>query len=64
MWPECRNNGQALAWDTAKTVWGEATSRDWPNISLDLIRGAAALSFENHLNKDSERLRILVSMTI
>jgi len=30
----------------------------------DLIRGITALSFEDDLTRDSERLRILVSMTI
>ena len=39
-------------------------SRPWPNISLGLIGGAAALSFERDYRKDSERLRILISMTI
>jgi hypothetical protein len=31
---------------------------------MGLIRGAAAISFENDYNRDSERLRILISMTI
>jgi hypothetical protein len=34
------------------------------SLSLGLIKGAAALSFEYDQNKDSERLRILISMTI
>jgi len=29
-----------------------------------LIRGAAALTFENNMSKDSERLRILIAMTV
>ena len=33
-------------------------------MSLGLIRGAAALSFEHDHGKDSERLCILISMTI
>ena len=31
---------------------------------MGLIRGVAALSFEDDYGKDSERLRILISMTI
>jgi len=64
MWLECENNGQALAWETARSIWQKTTSRTWPNISTGLIKGIAALSFEDDLSKDSERLRILVSMTI
>lgn len=33
-------------------------------MTIGLIRGAAALSFANDFNKDSERRRILISMTI
>jgi hypothetical protein len=64
LWLECRNNGQALAWNTARTAWNRTTSRDWPIISLGLIKGAAALTFENDQNGDSESLRTLISMTI
>src|SRR5258708_21774786 len=39
-------------------------TRVWPNISLGLIRDAATISFENDHRKDSERLCILISMTI
>src|SRR5258708_11180822 len=46
------------------TVWRKTTTRAWPNISLGLIRGAAAISFEDDHKKDSERLRTLISMTI
>jgi hypothetical protein len=42
MWLDCQNNGQTLAWNTAKRIWGKTTSRDWPNITTGLIRGAAA----------------------
>ena len=64
MWLECNNNGQAAALETAMTMWKKTTTRAWPNISLGLIRGVAAISFENDHSKDSERLRILISMTI
>ena len=64
IWLECENNGQSAAWEIARTIWEKTTPRPWPNISLGLIRGAAALSFENDYSKDSERLRILISMTI
>jgi len=37
---------------------------DWPTISLGLIRGSAAITFNGDYNSDSERLRILISMTI
>ena len=51
-------------WEIARTTWEKTTSRPWPNVSLGPIRGAAALSFEDDYRKDSERLRILISMTI
>jgi len=64
MWLECENNGQSLAWDTVMSTWNKTTTRNWPNISLGLIRGSAAISFEEDFNTDSERVRILISMTI
>ena len=63
-WLECRHNRQDAAWVTAKRMWERSTRRPWPNMSLRLIRGSAAISFENNHNKDSKRLRILISMTI
>ena len=63
MWLQCGENGQSLAWETAESVWNKYTEREWPNVSLGLIRGAAAIPFEDY-SKDSERLRILVSVTI
>ena len=64
LWLECTNNGQGQAWELAQTIWRKTTDRQWPNISLGLIRGVAALSFENDLSKDSKRLCILISMTV
>jgi len=64
LWIECENSGQAQAWSTTRELWHKSTTRDWPNINLGLIRGVAALTFENDMNKDSERLRILIAMTI
>jgi len=64
MWLECENNGQALAWETVRTIWQKTISRTWPNISTGLIKGIVALPFEYDLSKDSERPRILISMTI
>ena len=64
MWKECENNGQNLAWDTAKLIWQKTTTRTWPDVTMGLIRGATALTFEGDSNKDSERLRILISMTV
>jgi hypothetical protein len=64
IWLECENNGQAAAWEIARAMWERTTSKVWPNISLGLIRGTAALTFENDYRKDSERLRILISMTV
>ena len=60
MWTECENNGQNLAWDTAKLIWQKTTTRAWPNVMMDLIRGTTALTFEDDSSKDSERLRILI----
>ena len=64
MWQECENNRQDLAWDTAKLIWQKTTTRTWPNVTMGLIRGATALTFEDDSSKDSERLRILISMTV
>jgi len=64
MWMECENSGQSLAWETTRKIWRKTTNRTWPTISMGLIRGAAALSYEHDFSKDSERLRILISMTI
>jgi hypothetical protein len=57
-------NGQVLAWETAKNIWGKTTDRNWPDVSLGLIRGATSFTFEGDLNNDPERLRILMSMII
>ena len=38
--------------------------RNWPAISLGLIKGSAAITFHDDRNSDSERLRILISMTL
>ena len=64
IWLECRNNGQNMAWETARNIWEKSTKRPWPDILIGLIRGVPAITFENDHMKDSERLRILISMTI
>ena len=64
MWIDCENNGQSQAWETAKYIWRKATDRQWPAITTGMVRGANALSFKDDLTKDSERLRILISVTI
>ena len=53
-----------IAWEIAKKIWNKTTEREWPNMSLGLIKGTAALSFEDDHNRDSERLRTLISMTV
>lgn len=64
MWLECENNGQALAWEIARNTSRKTTERTQQNITTGLIRGSPALSFEHDYSKNSERLRILISMTI
>ena len=64
MWLDCEHNRQALAWEIARKVWYKSTDRRWPDISTGLIRGIPALSFEHDYTKDSERLRILIALTI
>ena len=56
LWMECENNGQTQAWEAAKNIWQRTTSRNWPDVSMGLIRGAAALTFDDDYSKDSERL--------
>ena len=63
LWLQCEYNGQQMAWDTAKRIWNKSTDRDWPNISMGLIKGAPAMAFEHDNNKDSQRLKILISLT-
>ena len=48
----------------SQIIWEKSTARPWPDISIGLIRGAAAIAFENNHTKGSEWLRILISMTI
>ena len=64
LWLECEHNGQEITWETARKIWRKTTTRNWPNTSLGLIRGIPAFGFENDPNKDSERLRILVTLTV
>ena len=64
MWLECKNNGQMLAWEIAKKTWHKTTDRNWPDLTVGLIRGSPALAFENDITKDSERLHILISSAI
>ena len=59
-----RGDGQTQAWETAKHIWRKTTDRQWPAIATGLVRGATALSFKDDLTRDSERLRILISMTV
>jgi ribonuclease HI len=60
MWLDCENSGQAQVWNVSERTWRRSTDREWPTITLGLIRGAAALTFEEDFSKDSERLRISV----
>jgi hypothetical protein len=48
----------------AENMWKKTTSRNWSVITTGLIKGAPAIAFENDSNKDLERLRILISMSI
>ena len=64
LWLECKHNGQDISWKTARNIWSKTTCRSWPNISLGLIRGTPAIRFENDSNKDSERIRILITLTV
>jgi len=64
LWLTCEHNGQQQTWETMTNIWRKTTNRDWPAISLGLIKGSAVITFNNDYNSDSERLRILISMTI
>jgi len=64
LWLSCEHNGQRQTWDTTTNIWRKTTPRNWPAISLGLIRGSAVITFNNDCNSDSERLWILISMTI
>jgi len=47
----------------AKRIWNKSMDRDWLNISMGLIKGIPALAYENDYTKDSERIRIIISLT-
>jgi len=64
MWQDCKNNRQTQAWEMTRKIWQKCTLRPWPLLSIGLIRGSPALSYENDFNKDAERLWTLISMTI
>ena len=60
----CENSKQVQVWNMTKRTWQRLTDRGWPTISLGLIGGVAALVLKEDLfDKDSERLRILITMT-
>ena len=63
LWLQCEYNGQQMAWDTAKSIWNKSTDREWPNMSMGLIKGAPAMAYKHDNNKDLQRLRILISLT-
>ena len=56
LWLKCESNGQSLTWKTARSLWQKSTDREWPNISIGLMRGTAALKFEIDPCKDSDGL--------
>ena len=64
MWLDCENNGQTQAWEMTRKIWQKCTPRPWPLLLIGLIRGAPTVAYENDFNKDTERLRTLISMTI
>jgi len=64
LWLSCDHNRQRQTWETTMNIWRKTTQRDWPALSLGLIRGSAAITFNDDRNSDSERLRILISMTL
>jgi len=64
LWLSCEHNGQRQTWETTTNIWRKTTLRDWLAISLGLIRGSAVITFNDDHNSDSERLRILISMTL
>ncbi len=64
IWINYVNSGQHLAWETSRTVWEKTTSRPWPRILIGLIRGTVALTLESDNKKDTEKLCILISMTM
>ena len=64
LWLTCEHNGQRQTWETTTNIWTKTTLRNLPAISLGLIKGSAAITFNDDRNSDSERLRILISMTL
>jgi len=64
LWLTCEHNGQRQTWETTTNIWRKTTLRNWPAISLGLIKGLAAVTFNDDCNSDYEGLRILISMTL
>jgi len=51
MWLECTQSGQAQVWEMTKKTWNKTSDREWPHITLGLIRGSAALTFKKGLTR-------------
>lgn len=69
LWLECEHNGQKQAWKKMKDLWYRTTSKRWPFLSIGLLRGIGALTLSDEngkplKTKDSERLRIFITMTL
>jgi len=64
LWLSCDHNGQRQTWETTTNIWRKTTPREWLALSLGLIRGSAVITFNDDCNSDSERLWILISMTL
>ncbi len=45
----CVHSRQVQAWEMTEKTWHNMSDRDWPPITLGLIRGSAALTFEKIL---------------
>jgi ribonuclease HI len=69
LWLDCQYNSQSQAWKTARRLWAKTTTQRWPRLSIGLLRGIGAVTltdFQGGPTRDmsSERLRIIISMTI
>lgn len=69
LWLECPYNGQTEAWKCASTLWKRTSKHPWPRLTIGLLKGISALALPDSQGNptkdlDSERLRLIISMTI
>jgi hypothetical protein len=69
LWIGCPYNGQKEAWEAAKDIWKRVSAKEWPALSVGLLRGIGAIELKDESGKplmtsDSKKLKILITASI